>query len=103
MAKAKSGVSPQNKSSKKPQTKSKQSLALNHGPEREFLHDISTPLSAALLTSSLLEEALREQSNADAKILKMAQNLVRSLDKLNDLVLSKREQLINQDLGDDSQ
>ncbi len=89
------------KSQSKTSTKAEVQTSPTPSPEREFLHDISTPLSAALLTSGLLQEALLEKKETDVKILKMAQNLVRSLDKLNELVLSKREELINKELGPD--
>ncbi len=66
---------------------------MNPDPERTFLHDLSSPLTALQISLGALEEDLTALANVPADALEQVQLLRRIAERMTRMVQTRREQL----------
>ena len=62
--------------------------------EREFLHDIATPLGTAMLLADSLLEEIQERKEADPDDVMRLGEIYKALNHLQELLVGRREILI---------
>ena len=64
--------------------------------ERKFIHDLATPLSAAIFRTDLLLESFQEKISADPEEMVQLCAIFESLEKIRKIINERREILINE-------
>lgn len=65
--------------------------------ERNFLHDLATPLGVALLLTDSILDDLQNRPNSDPDDLMRLVETYQALEKLNQLIQKRREILKNEE------
>lgn len=62
--------------------------------ERDFLHNLATPLATAYMAIDVALEMMRARKDADKEELEQLTSAFEALEKLNSMVIHRREILI---------
>ncbi len=62
--------------------------------QREFLHDLSNPLSIAMGMTEITLEKLKKQDSVDPKALECLEKSLKAIHRMKDLLVKRREILI---------
>lgn len=62
--------------------------------ERQFLHDLATPIGTALFLSDSLRDNLESNNSVDAESLQQIKLIYESLNKVSGLLHARRDALI---------
>lgn len=66
----------------------------NGSDEREFLHNLASPLSTALFLVDALLDSVQKRATGDPGELEQVIKIYKSLDKIKNLLKDRREELI---------
>lgn len=64
--------------------------------EKDFIHDLSTPLGTAILVLDSLLEGMKENPSIELQDVERLKTVYSMLDRLKNLVHSRRETLMNE-------
>ncbi len=62
--------------------------------EKQFLHDISTPVGRALIIASILIDGMTSDSQSGQELLRRAQEILDSLKEVQEHIHKRREEII---------
>jgi hypothetical protein len=72
--------------------------------ERKFLHDVASPIGAAMFLMDVLVEGMKARPDVNAEELAQAQRVFELLETVNRMLAHRREDLIQQGVpGSDGQ
>jgi hypothetical protein len=72
----------------------------NANEERKFLHDIASPAASITLVLDTLLDELKDKSDFDQGLLKMLGQALSSAQKITQLLVARRELLIQRSAND---